>query len=153
MTIHLIEIEEEALSTDLPPLSDLLQSVIEATQALYKMEGFVRPWTCYLAVQEGIVVGMCGFKSPPKNGKVEIAYSTLTEYEGKGIATKMARQLIQMAQTDDSNVCIVAQTLPEENASTAILKKLGFTFAETIQHPEDGEVWEWSLPKAVGTIR
>ncbi len=38
-----------------------------------------------------------------------------------------------------------AQTLPEKNASTRILEKLGFSFMGPVQHPEDGEVWEWRL--------
>jgi hypothetical protein len=41
--------------------------------------------------------------------------------------------------------------LPKENASTIILRRLGFTHTGTVQHPEDGEVWEWSLPKIVKT--
>jgi hypothetical protein len=40
---------------------------------------------------------------------------------------------------------VFAQTLPEENASTAILKKLGFTLVGSVQHPDDGTVWEWEL--------
>lgn len=39
-----------------------------------------------------------------------------------------------------------SQTLPEENASTSILKKLGFRLVGTVEHPEDGPVWEWELP-------
>ena len=38
---------------------------------------------------------------------------------------------------------ITAQTLPEENASTSVLKKLGFKFLGEIEHQEDGLVWDW----------
>jgi [ribosomal protein S5]-alanine N-acetyltransferase len=45
-------------------------------------------------------------------------------------------------------VTLAAQTLPEENASTSVLKKLGFCLAGTLEHPEDGQVWEWHLSNA-----
>jgi len=35
--------------------------------------------------------------------------------------------------------------LPEENASTSVLKKLRFRLVGTVEHPEDGLVWEWQL--------
>jgi hypothetical protein len=44
-------------------------------------------------------------------------------------------------------VTVAAQTLPEENASTSILKKLKFSFVGSVEHPEDGLVWEWQLSK------
>jgi ribosomal-protein-alanine N-acetyltransferase len=40
----------------------------------------------------------------------------------------------------------VAHTLAEENASTAVLTKTGFTHTATITDPDDGPVWRWGLP-------
>ena len=42
-------------------------------------------------------------------------------------------------------VTVAAQTLPEENASTSVLKKLRFRLTGTLEHPDDGLVWEWQL--------
>ena len=39
-----------------------------------------------------------------------------------------------------------AQTLPEENASTRILKKCGYKPRGAVNHPEDGLIWLWELP-------
>ena len=100
-----------------------------------------------MAQEDGQLVGMCGFKSPPQNGRVEIAYGTTPGNEGRGIATQMARQLVQMARETEEGITVVAQTLPEEGASTAVLRKLGFVLDGTVDHPEDGEVWEWCLAK------
>jgi RimJ/RimL family protein N-acetyltransferase len=73
---------------------------------------------------------------------VEIAYYTFAEFEGQGIATAMAAELVEMAARE--GVALVrAQTLPEVNASCRILGKLGFRNIGTVMHPEDGEVWEW----------
>jgi RimJ/RimL family protein N-acetyltransferase len=76
---------------------------------------------------------------------VEIAYFTAPEFEGHGHATQTARALIAIAQQADPALLIAAQTLPEENASTTILRKLGFRLLGSIHHPEDGEIWEWRL--------
>ena len=43
----------------------------------------------------------------------------------------------------DAALAIAARTLPEENASTAILRKPGFRLDGTTVHPEDGVIREW----------
>jgi RimJ/RimL family protein N-acetyltransferase len=48
------------------------------------------------------------------------------------------------------SVVVAAQTLPERNASHRVLEKLGFRHVETIEHPEDGTVWEWQLGEEIG---
>jgi RimJ/RimL family protein N-acetyltransferase len=45
---------------------------------------------------------------------------------------------------------VVAHTLPEGNASTAVLRRLGFVQAETVEDPEDGTVWRWVLERPGG---
>lgn len=144
-SVKLVEIGEAGeLPNDLPN-DDTTQSVVDATVGLYRANGFVRPWTGYLAVEEGTSVGTCGFKSPPIGDRVEIAYFTFPGHEGRGKATSMARELVRMAQREGEDLTIVAQTLPEENASTSILRKLGFHLVGTVEHPDDGSVWEWEL--------
>jgi hypothetical protein len=44
-----------------------------------------------------------------------------------------------------SAVTVAAQTLPEENASTSVLQKLRFRLVGSVEHSEDGLVWEWQL--------
>jgi [ribosomal protein S5]-alanine N-acetyltransferase len=46
---------------------------------------------------------------------------------------------------------VAAQTLPEESASTSVLKKLGFRLVGQVEHPEDMPVWEWQLGNTVKT--
>jgi RimJ/RimL family protein N-acetyltransferase len=40
-----------------------------------------------------------------------------------------------------------AHTLPERNASTGVLDKVGLKFMGTVHDPQDGEVWHWSLSR------
>ena len=131
--LHLIEIGEDGNPTEDVSLTDLTRSACEATAGLYQRVGFLRPWIGYLAEEDGQLVGMCGFKSSPQNGRIEIAYGTTPGNEGRGIATQVARQLVQMAQETEEGITVVAQTLPEEGASTAILRKLGFVLTGTVR--------------------
>lgn len=122
-----------------------LAEVIPAMTALYSAVGYEPPWLGYLAWEDNICVGMCGFKSPPQDDRVEIAYFTSPEHESRGVATEMASELVRIAFEKAPNLTVAAQTLPEENASTSILKKLQFRFVDAVEHPEDGLVWEWQL--------
>ena len=123
----------------------IVPEIVEATVQLYRTAGYQPPWIGYLAIENNICVGTCGFKSPPQNDRVEIAYFTFPEYESRGVATRMAAELIRIAQSEMPAVTVAAQTLPAESASTSILKKLGFRLIGTVEHHEDGTVWEWQL--------
>ena len=126
----------------MPPLA---AEVVQATRQLYLTVGYEVPWIGYLALENGICVGSCGFKSPPQNNRVEIAYFTFPGHESRGMATRMASELIRLALDKRPTVTVEAQTLPEESASTSVLKKLQFPLVGTVEHPEDGPVWDWQL--------
>ncbi len=124
---------------------DHLKMLVEMTVGHYERAGFPEPWVGYLALEDADPVGVCGFKSAPVQGRVEIAYDTLPGNEGRGIASAMAAELVRIAQVKDEKLVVFAQTLPAMSASTSILTKLGFTMAGCVEHPEDGTVWEWEL--------
>jgi RimJ/RimL family protein N-acetyltransferase len=129
-------------------LPAIVPEVVDATTTLYRRVGYEPPWIGYLAFKDDICVGACSFKSPPENNRVEIAYFTFPEHESRGVATQMATELVRIALEKLPGVTVAAQTLPEENASTSILKKLQFRLMGTLEHPEDGQVWEWQLSSA-----
>jgi RimJ/RimL family protein N-acetyltransferase len=122
-------------------------NVLNSTKKFYEKSGFQLPWVCYIAVTEDEAVGTCAFKSVPKDNRVEIAYFTFPDYEGQGIATQMAKMLIEIAKKTDENVTVFARTLPGKSASTRILEKLKFEKIKEFEHPEDGLIWEWELKK------
>jgi len=126
-------------------LPDYARQNCEVSAAWYEKVGYIRPWVGHIAVMDNAVVGGGGFKEPPRDRRVEIAYFTAPEFQGRGHATRTARALVAIARQADPSLLIAAQTLREENASTSILRKLGFRLHGTIHHPEDGEVWEWRL--------
>ena len=129
----------------------ILLDVVAQTTKLMTAVGGDPQWFGYLAIEEATetIVGTCAFKGPPGESRtVEIAYFTFPQFEGRGIGTAMAAALIRIASTSPEVEVIIAHTLPENNASTSILRKSGMTFAGEVMDPEDGRVWRWTLPVA-----
>jgi ribosomal-protein-alanine N-acetyltransferase len=146
MELELIAITQDGtLAKPVASLPVLAAQIVEATTQLYETFGYEPPWVGYLALENGSYVGSCAFKSPPENNRVEIAYFTFPGHESRGVATQMASALVRIAINKMPLVTVAAQTLPEESASTSILKKLQFRFVGALEHPEDGLVWEWQL--------
>lgn len=144
--LELVAITENGeLAKPVPLRPPLAADVVEATKNLYRTVGYEPPWIGYLAFEDGSCVGACGFKSPPQSNRAEIAYFTFPGHESRGVATRMASELIKMARNKIPVLTVAAQTLPEENASTTVLKKLQFRFVGALEHPDDGLVWEWQL--------
>lgn len=150
--MNFLTITRELVSSERIQESEFLKGLCASVLAIHPDGHPVLPWAGYFAEEEGTLVGSCAFKTPPQAGEVEIAYFTFPDYEGRGIATRMAQWLVDIAI--NNQVVAKAQTLSEENASTHILKKLGFVFTGPVIHPEDGKVWEWrkSILKAAALI-
>ncbi len=124
-------------------VSDIGQSAIQSTVQLYSRVGWIVPWIGYLAIEQGACVGTCAFTSAPTDGVVEIAYFTFPGYERMGVATRMAAFLVSLAKESAPGIVVTAHTLPEENVSTQVLRKLGFVFDGPRDHEQDGRIWVW----------
>lgn len=149
MTLQLVAVERDGSPcSDAEQQAGVPKGLGEGYAEFYVQVGYEPPWVGYLACEDGVFLGTCGFKGPPRDGLVEIAYFTFPEFEGHGIATCMASELVRIAHETDPAVVVTARTLPVEGASTAILRKLGFTCTETVEDPEDGPVWHWVLVEA-----
>jgi len=105
-----------------------------------------RPWwTPRLIVLNAAseVIGLVGFKGPPREGAVEIGYSVSPGRQGCGFATEaiasFAGHAVQFSQVE----VVVAYTLPAPSASTRVLEKCGFQKVSEIIDPVEGPVWRW----------
>jgi GNAT acetyltransferase-like protein len=77
---------------------------------------------------------------------------TFPPFEGRGHATAMAAALMELTEGVTAIRKVRAHTLPEPNASTRVLQKLGFNRISDAVDPEVGRVWRWErdcrLPSA-----
>ena len=131
---------------DLGRLPQPLQDNCQATAKLFASIGFHPPWVGYVSVCGDQAVGGCAFVGAPKGGLTEIAYFTLAEYEGRGFATQTVSRMVEIARQTDPRICLTAKTLPNENPSTAILRRTGFQFVGETSDDDIGLAWAWRLP-------
>ncbi|HYO99330.1 MAG TPA: GNAT family N-acetyltransferase [Pyrinomonadaceae bacterium] len=139
---------EARYDLELGSVVTLVHEVVEQTLTNVHGGSEEAPWGGYLGVDDETraVIGTCAFRSPPaEDATVEIAYFTFPAYEGQGYATTMASKLIETASLAPEVRRIIAHTLPEPNASTRVLEKIGMRFAGEVIDPEDGRVWEWEI--------
>ena len=129
------------------PIADACAQNAQMHQRL----GYQPPWVSYLAVEAGCCRGGGAFVGAPAHGMVEIAYFTLGEFQHQGYATMTARLLVEIARSADPTLTLRAFTLPEQNASTKILARLGFALFGLAHDAEAGEVWEWRAPAVAPT--
>lgn len=91
------------------------------------------------------LLGTCCFKGKPDDlNIVEIGYEIKTAYQNNGLATEVAKALVQFAISQGVSG-IRAHTLNEVNPSVKVLQKSGFHFEKEINDPADGIIWQWLL--------
>jgi RimJ/RimL family protein N-acetyltransferase len=139
----LVPIEREK-KIDEAMLSPVVREAMATARGRYGTT-FQLPWVSYLAEENGKFIGSCCFLSAPSNGKTEIRFFTFPDNEQKGVATRMCGELIRLARRHMPSVVLTAQTLPEENAATTVLRRNGFKMVGAYVHPENGTVWQWEL--------
>jgi copper homeostasis protein len=134
---------------NLGPYAEQTRAVVEQTLEFYQRAPRQPPWLGFVVADADTahVVGTCGFKSSPAQGAVEIAYHTFPSFEGQGYATTMAARLTGLALGSPAVRQVIAHTLPERNASTRVLDKIGMKLVGEVDDPEDGRVWRWHWPR------
>lgn len=149
MTMTLLPIEDDEKRNARFSNNPDCMPILNAMADYYKIIGFVKPWIGYFACVENDIVGYGGYKGQPREGRIEIAYGTVKEHEGKGVATEICRQLVFLAHQTDPSIRITARTFSEINASTQVLKHNGFKSIGIVNDEEDGDVWEWEYNKGL----
>jgi [ribosomal protein S5]-alanine N-acetyltransferase len=145
--MKLLPIEEQLEANAHLMQNPLCAEGVAMCVAFYQRVGFVPPWICYFVQDNHEIVGSAGFKGPPAERKVEIAYGTFEPFQGKGFGTKICKLLVELALKTDPTIIITARTFELDNHSSRILQKNGFKFIGMVNDPEDGLVPEWEYQK------
>jgi RimJ/RimL family protein N-acetyltransferase len=87
-------------------------------------------WGVWLMIdrQRNAVVGDLGFKgAPDEAGQVEIGYGVLPQFQRRGYAFEAATGLVDWAFRRPEVRAVLADCLPDNAGSVAVLRKLGMT--------------------------
>jgi RimJ/RimL family protein N-acetyltransferase len=112
-----------------PPLYYDEDAVRFALRAIESSPGAENWWFHYFILRDldgDTLIGAGGFKGPPADGVVEIGYSILPEYQRRGFATEAASGLVAHAFSHGDIDRVRGETLPELDASIAVLRKCRF---------------------------
>ena len=81
----------------------------------------------FLVVQDGVVVGECGWFGPPdEDGEVEIGYGLTPSARGQGLGTASVALLLDWVRARGART-VRAEVLPGNLPSLRLLAGLGFT--------------------------
>jgi ribosomal-protein-alanine N-acetyltransferase len=93
-------------------------------------------WYSWYAIErgpvnsEGILIGAAGYFGPPsKAGIVEIGYSIVPGFRGRGYASEIVEALVGRAFSYPSVSRIIAHVKPENGPSVRVLERCGFVLA------------------------
>jgi RimJ/RimL family protein N-acetyltransferase len=117
----------------------VLRIVREMTKKLHAA-GCSGAW---MIVRDGEVVGLCSYKRPPADGRVEIGYSTAPQRRGAGIATAAVAGIARIASADPSIQALIAETAIDNLASQRVLEKNGFIRIDRRIDAADGALAGW----------
>jgi len=106
----------------------------------------------WLVVCNGEVVGLCSYRRPPADRRVEIGYGIALSKRGNGYATSAVAAMVQAAALDPSVDTLTAETAAQNLASQRVLERNGFARTSTRIDVEDGEVIGWTLRQAQGRL-
>jgi RimJ/RimL family protein N-acetyltransferase len=130
-----------------PELSDpAVTGEFAEAMAQVACEPQLPPWCGYVGWHGATPQGFGGFKGPPADNTVEIGYLTFPAHVGRGVATTIARQLVEIAWANGADA-VLAHTLPETNASTRVLEKAGLVRDGWGNDEDVGRVWRWRLDR------
>jgi RimJ/RimL family protein N-acetyltransferase len=111
------------------PLPDSLDAIAMALVAHEAMTGTVDKhpaWWVHQIVVDGVVVGDIGFHGPPgPDQTVEIGYSVVPAWRGRGVARLACKLILQQAWQDGAEM-VIAETDHDNVASQAVLLGNGF---------------------------
>lgn len=116
------------MPTNWPPEhhdQDVIDWVLRALDHLEPLA----PWRFYYIQlrDPATLAGTCGFKqAPDARGCVEVGYSVLAQFQGRGIASEAVMALMRVA-FDAGAVEVAAETFPTLPASLRVMEKCGMS--------------------------
>jgi [ribosomal protein S5]-alanine N-acetyltransferase len=107
------------------PGADFLRMLPRIAEGVEETSSGAEPTRLVVHVADETLIGETGFHGPPDaSGTVEVGYSILPAYRGRGFATEATRALIRAALARPEVRRITAECLDDNHASLRVLEKL-----------------------------
>ncbi|GIV01129.1 MAG: hypothetical protein KatS3mg014_2744 [Actinomycetota bacterium] len=119
-----------AVPVDWPP-GEHDRAAVESFRALLVGRPDAAGWCAWYAILRApagsVLIGTGGYMGPPDaDGTVEIGYSILPAFRSRGLATELARALVDRALSVPGAARVVAHTTRGNVGSVKVLERCGF---------------------------
>jgi ribosomal-protein-alanine N-acetyltransferase len=112
------------------PGADFARMLPRIAQGAERAASGAVPTRLIVHTADRVLIGETGFHGPPDRlGTVEVGYSIVSAYRGRGFASEATRALIDHALARPDIRRVTAGCLEVNVASLKVLKKLGMQFA------------------------
>lgn len=138
----------QLLGYTIPPSARIDQMPLERRLEQIRADASVHPWLLRAMVERasGQMIGRIGFHGPPgavhlakiAPDGVELGYATDSHFQRRGFASEAALALMHGAYAKHGQRCFVLSISPENVASNAMAKSLGFSPVGSHIDEEDG---------------
>jgi RimJ/RimL family protein N-acetyltransferase len=118
-------------------LDDAHNYIRNGPMASYERFGFGL-WLTLLK-ESGVPIGMCGLLKRETLKDVDLGFAFLPQFWRKGYAMESAAAVLSYGRSAFGLKRIVAITSPANDASIAVLERLGFVFEEMVRLSKDGD--------------
>jgi ribosomal-protein-alanine N-acetyltransferase len=81
-------------------------------------------WTLRV-VEDGEVMGFCGFRAIDDSPEVELMYALLPSYWGRGLATEASQAVLDYVWSNTRHNRVFARTNPPNAKSVGVMRRLG----------------------------
>lgn len=145
------QLESLAASQGLPDVASRMElgsmppPFVAARSLRLRGQDHGEPWaTSFLIVRNADqrIIGGCGFKSIPVDGRVDIGYAVAPAAQGQGAATGALKLLCAMAREAGANT-VLAEILPDNFASIKVAQKCGFIAVSSRLDADGDFVVQW----------
>lgn len=99
------------------------------------------------------IVGGCGFKDAPRDGRVEIGYGIAAACRGRGHAQQAVRALLRRAFRSGEVEQVLAHVAPDNLPSTRVVQALGFRRGALLVDEQGETLVEWVATPATREAR
>jgi [ribosomal protein S5]-alanine N-acetyltransferase len=146
----LVSLSQSSIPTRLVDrvLKDALPPAFVAARSLDQICGGKAVHWCstfYIREIDGTVIGGCGFKDEPHNGRVEIGYAVSPDRRNQGVATSAVKALISLAFKSGEVHEVLAKVSELNAPSMRVVQRLGFVEAGTEAGKDNELLVQWIL--------
>jgi RimJ/RimL family protein N-acetyltransferase len=132
-------------------LDDARGYIEKGPMAMYERHGF--SLYCVELKSDATPIGMCGLLKRDTLEDVDVGFAFLPQFRSRGYAHEAAQATLAYGASVVGLTRIVATTTPDNDASGALLGRIGLRFERMFSVPEENRevrLYGWTLPVTTG---